>query len=145
MSNYNKTRFEKEFKKAIPNFDETKVSFSYKSRGYEPATINIVWAGKLWHMKMYKFQYGIDLWKNHFIDFFNTGEFDYNAYWRIYGGTDQSIIWIGDETYKASLCKRFGNDFSEHSPEFDELCKTTINEKRGKQYGVRLVPKTLNT
>lgn len=134
MKDYNKNGFQTAFKKAVPNFNETICHFEFKSRGSEVIVV-IIWKGVLWKLKIHKSQYYIDLWKNHFIDFFKTGEFDYNAYWKIYKGNGK---FIEEAIYKIPLCKKFGNDFYEHSPELDKLFKKKKND-----YGIKTVPKPL--
>lgn len=148
MGDYNKRGFEKAFKKAVPNFDETKIWFSHKSKMYEPSLVCFVWQGKLWKRELYKNQYHIDLWANHFVDFLNTGEFDYNGYWKVYKsvqvkGGEWESEWVDDKIYKFPLCKFGDNDCYEHSKEMNEFFKSPEGAKIGRQHGIRLVPKPL--
>jgi hypothetical protein len=62
MGDYNRVGFEKAFKKAVPNFDETKIHFEHKSRMMDPSKVCFVWQGKLWKCEMYKSQCEIDTW-----------------------------------------------------------------------------------
>lgn len=138
----NKTGFIKAFKKAIPNFDETLCHYEFKK--YNEVKIKFVLNGKLVCLKTYKDQYYIDLWKNHFIEYFNTGVFDYNGYWKIYNCRklkDGSLedFFIDDNVYKIPLCKEFENDFYEHSKELEALYRI-----KHKDLGIKLIPKPIN-
>jgi hypothetical protein len=111
----NKNGFETAFKKAVTNFDETRVWFIHKSKSYAPSQVCFVWKNKLCKVNMHKAQYDINLWKNHFIEFLETGEFDYNAYWMIYKEENEPI---GD-VLKFPLCKFYDDEFFTHSPEMN--------------------------
>lgn len=113
-----KTRgtFEKAFRKTIPNFDETIMHFEHGKKMYEGCKIKFVLEGKLVSMDMWYGQYFIDLWAAHFIEFFETGKFDYNQYWIPYGENKE----INEEHLvprKIPLCSKFGNQFYVHSKE----------------------------
>jgi len=137
--NYGKIAFEKAFIKSIPNFDETKIFFNHKK---DKTELHFIWNKKLHKFPIYRDSYHLDLWKNHFIDFLNTGEFDYNGYWKIYTGEDPNIdIEIG-EVLKFKLCNNLGNYFYEHSNELSiylENYRKTVD----KDCGIKLVPKPL--
>jgi hypothetical protein len=77
--------FEKAFIKSVYNFDETKIWFEHPSKMYQESNICFSVNNKLYRLPMYKSQWHIDIWKNHFIEFINTGEFDFNSYWQLYG------------------------------------------------------------
>lgn len=146
--NYGKKAFEKAFKKTVPNFNELICHFEHASRSYEASTIVFVWKNRLWRFKMYRHDYSINKWANHFIEFFETGEFDYNAYWKFYdtktvagGKTEQ--FWVDDVIYSAPLCMKFGSDFYEHSEEFSQMCRHPHFSKVGKQYGIQTVSKEM--
>lgn len=141
----NKTGFLKAFKKAIPNFNETICHLEFKK--YEEVNVKFVLHNKLVCLKMYKDQYWIDLWKNHFIEYFDTKIFDYNAYWKFYNSKrlkngELEDYFIDDNIYKISLCKIYGNDFYEHSKELNKLFK--IREAKNKNLGVKTIPKPIN-
>ncbi len=145
MSDYNKVGFEKAFKKAIPNFNELIAHFKHKRKMYEPSKVVFIWKNTLWKFEMFKSQYEIDNWKNHFIEFFKTGEFDYNGYWKKYttDGRGNNKKFIDDKIYKIPLCKNYGNDFYEHSNSLQEFYSTPEANGIGKQYGFEIVPKPL--
>jgi hypothetical protein len=127
--------FEKAFKKAVTNFDETKIWFVYKNGEVE---VCFVWNGKLNKVPMYKEQYAIDIWKNYFIEFLETGEFDYNSYWILYEDNEIAKEDIG-KIYKFRLHKEDGNDFEIHS---DEMSNFLDNyRKKYKACGIKQVPK----
>lgn len=150
MKDYTKPSFEKAFREAVTNFDETKIFFAHKgSRKGGESYIQFVWEGKLRKFKMYRTDYHLALWANHFIDFLNTGEFDYNGYWRLYANSRQDKDgnwvhdWVDDKIYKFSLCKKLGSDFYEHSDEMTAFYKSPEGSKIGKQHGIKLIPKPL--
>lgn len=130
-----KTRrsFEKAFLEAVPNFDETIMHFEHKRKMYEGCSIKFVLNGKLKSMDMYYSSHYIDLWKNHFIEFFETGEFDYNQYWVPYGNESkfkpEHLI-----PRKIPLCSRFGDDFYPNSPELDMYGKEMRRHYKGCGY-----------
>lgn len=132
-----KTSFEKAFRKAVTNFDETKIWFEHPSKSYNQSKVCFVLDGKLRKFPMYKSQFELDHWANHFIDFLNTGNFDYNGYWRIYGDFGE----IG-EVLKFPLCDQLGNYFYEHSDEMSNYLDD-YRKKYG-DCGIRLVSKPLN-
>lgn len=135
---YNRTSFEKQFRKQIPNFNELICHFEFKRKSYEPCKIKFVYNNKLYSLEVYKSQYYIDLWKNHFIEFFETGIFDYNGYWIIYGDNQKPVE---TKIYKIPLCSQYGNDCYGHSPELQKIWKTKNGVKIGKQYGLKQIPK----
>ena len=79
-----KRSFEKAFKQAIPNFDETRIWFEYSKKYGKQLAVCFVYENKLKRVPMYQSQYEIDKWKNHFIEFLNTGVFDMHFYISIY-------------------------------------------------------------
>ena len=150
MSNkdYGKKGFEKAFKKAVPNFNELICHFEHPSRSYEGSKIVFVWQNRLWKFKMYRHDYSINIWKDHFIEFFETGEFDYNAYWKMYDskqikGCESEQTWVEDIVYKVPMCSEFGNDFYEHSKELNQMRKHSYFEKVGNKYGFTTVSKEI--
>lgn len=146
MSDYTKKGFEKNFKLAVPNFNELIAHFDHKSKIHQPSKIVFIWKNKLWKFEMYKSQYYIDLWKNHFIEFFNTGEFDCNGYWKKYKERNgNNVKFLDDVIYKIPLCSSYSNDFYEYSPELHKFYKTSEAYGIGNQYGFMLVPKPIKS
>jgi len=138
---YNKSGFEKAFKKAVTNFDETKIFFKHKSKMYEPTKILFVLDGKLKELEIYKRQYFIEIYKNYFIEFIETGKFDYNAYWVLYEDDMIAKEDIG-KIYKFPMCKSKWNDFYEHSEEMSNFLSNY--RKKYKNCGIKQVPKPLD-
>jgi len=138
---YNKAGFEKAFKKAVTNFDETKIFFEHKSKMYLPSKILFIVDGKLNKLSMYKSQFHIEIWKNHFIEFLNTGTFDYNAYWTLYPDNLISKEDVG-KIYKFPLCNENGNKFNVHSKELGNFIDNY--RKKYKNCGIKEVCKPLN-
>ncbi len=141
MSNFRtKKSFEKAFKLAVTNFNETKIWFEHPSRSHSESKVCFVLDGKLAKLPMYKAQYYIDIWKNHFIEFLKTGKFDYNGYWMLYEDKDIAKSDIG-KVFKFPLCNDLGNQFYEHSDEQGEWL-----DKYRKKYpncGIKQVTKPL--
>lgn len=140
-----KKEFLKLFKKAIPNYDETICHFEFGK--YKQVNIKFVLDNKLVLLKAYRDQYYINLWRNHFIEYFNTKTFDYNGYWKFYSTkklVDGSLesFFTDNDIYKVPLCKEFGSDFYEHSKELGKLHK--IRESKNKNLGIKLIPKPVN-
>lgn len=98
--------FWKAFQKAVPNFDETKLWLEKKSRHF---FICFVDSGKLKRCKVYKGDYYINLWKQHFIEFLDTGKFDWNGYHIVYGKSDINRNDIG-RVWQFPLISQFGED-----------------------------------
>jgi len=132
--------FEKAFKKAVPNFDETKLHFEHKVGIGSESKVCFVLDGKLRKFPMYKSSYYINLWKNHFIDFLNTGKFDMNFYVILYKNGKKSIDGI---VYKFPFAKFHGNEFYNHSDESMEFLNK-VRETTG-DCGMETVPKPLET
>lgn len=110
---FSKSKFEKEFKKAVTNFDERLLWFTYKGTD---TFINFVWQNKLCKFKIYRYEHDINIWKRHFIDYINSGEFDFNAYWILYENNDIAPEDI-NKVYKFPLEK----DFDVHSEELSDF------------------------
>lgn len=76
--NYGPKGFEKAWTKALRGFNETKLFFEH---GKSQTIIKYIDGDKLLGVEMYRAQYTIDLWLNHFQAYLDTGTFDTNAYW----------------------------------------------------------------
>lgn len=79
-----KLQFEKEFKKFVHNFDETKIWFVHPSRFSESSHICFVEKGQLKKFPMYKHEYSIQLDGWRFIEFLETGTFPMQQYVMVY-------------------------------------------------------------
>jgi hypothetical protein len=95
--------FEKAFKTAVTNFDERLIWFTHKG---DNTFVNFVWQDKLQKFRIYRDDYYINIWKQHFIDFINTGEFDYNSYWILYQDHNIAPEDIG-KVYKFKMENKF--------------------------------------
>lgn len=115
-----KTSFEKAFKKEVINFDETKIWFEHKNKSHEGSFICFVLDGKLKKLHLYRDSYYIDIWKNYFIEFLNTGDFDYNGYWELYNKSDINPN-DKDKIYKFPLCEDLGKQFYPHSKQMQKF------------------------
>ena len=145
MGDYTKAKFKKEFIKAIPNFKEHLCFFDFHKKNYEGGTIQLVWHNTVWRMHVYFSQYYIDLWKDQFIEFFETGEFDYNAYWKKYTTVKGDIykqVFVDDIVYKIPLCKQYKNDFYEHSESMSKAHKRDDWKTVGNKHGLTRIPKS---
>lgn len=132
-------QFEKAFRKAVFNFNDSICNFIFQ-KGSNEVFLKFILNNKLVTFRCYKDQYYIDLWKNHFIDFFETGNFDYNGYWKIYGGSGKDDVFVDDKIYKIPLCSRFGRDFCEHH----ESKLKNLYAIKHPDLGIKLIPKPIN-
>lgn len=98
--------FWKAFQKAVPNFDETKLWLEKKSRNL---FICFVDGGKLKRCEVHKADYYIDLWKQHFIEFLDTGSFDWSSYHIVYEKSNINPADVG-RVWRFPLITRFGSD-----------------------------------
>lgn len=115
-----KKSFENAFKKAVINFDETKIWFEHPSRMYLESKICFVLDRKLVKFPMYKSDYHINKWKYHFINYLETGKFDKNAYWELYPNEHIAKEDIG-KIFKFPLTEKSHNKFYEHSKELNDF------------------------
>jgi HTH-type transcriptional repressor of NAD biosynthesis genes len=106
-----KKSFEKAFIKAVPNFDETKIHFIHPSSMHDQSKVCFVVDGKLKKFPMYKSSYYVEMWKNHFIEFLNTGKFDMNFYVSIHNGKRS----MDGKIHKFPFVTFYGNEFYDHS------------------------------
>ena len=98
--------FWKAFQKAVPNFDETKLWLEKKSRDL---FICFVDSGRLKRCNVGKSDYYIDLWKQHFIEFIDTGHFDWYSYNIVYDNKNINPDDIG-RVWRFPLINKFGED-----------------------------------
>jgi len=140
----NITAFRKAFKKAVPNLDEGRVQINKApSATAKDVAITIIVRGRLTNMYVYNKQYEIDLWANHFIDFFNTGKFDRNAYSTPYSGKDSKPLDIIKRTPLGRMTKdRNDCDYDKHSPKFNGWMNS-FRKEHG-DHGFTFVPKPLD-
>ena len=83
--NYGPKGFEKAWAKLLNGFSETKIFFTHDS---SKTVVKYIDSDKLVGVEMFRCQFEIDSWLNHFQSYLDTGDFDTNAYWREYtGGT----------------------------------------------------------
>ncbi len=90
-----KTSFEKRFRAAVKNFDETKIWFIHPSKSYGESKICFVQDGKLIKFPMYKSQYYIDLYAWNFEEYIKTGTFPMTTFWILYDNDNISPSDIG--------------------------------------------------
>ena len=136
-----KASFENAFKKDVTNFDETRIWFEHKSRMNDESNVCFITDGKLQRLPMYKSQYEIDKWKQHFIEFLDTGIFEMQAYWQVYG--DEVPNEVKEKIWKFPLTKSYGNYFHEHSEEFSNWL-TEIKKDNPWDCGVRQITKPID-
>lgn len=117
--------FIKAFKKAIPNFDETKIFFEKKGKLYNGINVLFVDDG-LKKLHLYCTDYYIELWKDHFIEFLETGHFDTNCYYEVVvngnvleyksfptiSRSDTNYYWCSEPLaeYLSALREKYGGD-----------------------------------
>ena len=86
MSDYGPKGFEKEFKKRIKDFNETKIFFNHHKNFGGEVYVQYIDGDKLLSINMYRSDFELDRWLNHFQSYLDTGVFDTNAYWEEYQG-----------------------------------------------------------
>ena len=137
--NYGPLGFEATWKKQLKGFSEVKIFFTHdKSK----TTIKYIDGNSLCGVEMYRSQYEIDHWLNHFQHYLDTGTFDTDAYWVTYS----SILDENDKiqsTYSTEIhnvaMKLEKKLWSVHSPEFNKFMKDTRNGDQG--IGFKRVPR----
>lgn len=138
MSNMTQPGFWNRFKKAVPNFDETKCWLEKKAG---KLFINFIKDGSLKRCEVYKYQYYIDLWKQHFIEYFETGDFDFNGYYIVYDKKDINPVDIG-RVWKFPLISKFGNDCYGHSNESSKFLENYRQDY--KNCGMKMIGKPVD-
>lgn len=126
--------FIKAFKEAIPNFDETKIFFEKKSKPYKGLNVLFV-QDKLKKLHLYCSYYYIWLWKDHFIEFLNTGTFDNYCYWKVF--VNGNVL----EYRKFITESRYGTDYNPHSNEVNDYLNW-LRDTHGKDSGLEHIPKS---
>ena len=85
MSDFkNKKQFERAFIAAVPNFSDTRIWFSHKPKMCDTTTIGFPLNRKSYSITLYKSHKEIEIWKNYFIDYLNTGNFDQIYYCQLF-------------------------------------------------------------
>jgi hypothetical protein len=115
-----KRGFEKAFKEAVPNFNGAIAHFVHGRSLNDECSIAFICDGVIKSLPLYYYQGDINVWKTHFIEVFETGNFDYNQYWVPYGGS-KPIEQEHLVPRKLPLCVKYGNDFYTDSPEVHEF------------------------
>ena len=142
MKDLTRTQIRNRIKKACPNFNADRMQIN-NGDSYS-VKITILDRNKLTTMEMYKTDYSLDLWMNHFIAFFNTGKFDRKAYWMPYTSRGKNFTHtsLEDSPTAMPLCSSFGNDYEPHSPKFSVWMDKY--RKTNKDCGFEQVPKPIN-
>lgn len=123
------------FKGAVSNFDETRIWVETKGKVYSGLHICFVEDGKLKRCHVYCTDYYLNLWKDHFIEYLETGKFPWFCYCK--------IIVEGQvhEFKKFPLTKNYGNDCYWHSPELNEYL-IQLRKDFGGNSGLEQISKT---
>ena len=108
------------FKAAVHNFDPSKIWFEHPRGFSKPSKICFVWNGVLAKFTIHKDFDSINVWKNHFISFIETGSFDYHAYWTLYPDTNIAANDCGKK-YMFPMKSEVHDHFNPHSPELDKF------------------------
>lgn len=126
--------FIKAFKKAIPNFDETKIFFNKKGKVYKGIDVLFV-QDRLKKRHLYCSDYHINLWKDHFIEFLETGKFDSNCYYKIF--VNSKVL-----EYKSfPTVSLHDTDYHWYSSELEQYM-TKLRERYGKDSGLEQISKS---
>lgn len=113
-----KASFEKAFREYVPNFDECKMWFIYTN-----GKVELRWAenGKLQKFSMYKSEFEIDRWCQHFIEFFETGKFEYAAYWKLTSPKNLPSHMSLDDVHRFPMHESSYDKFCVHSKEMNRF------------------------
>ena len=76
-------QFENAFKNAVVNFDPFRLVFIHATQSNHGTDICFEYEGKLVKFKLNRTQEAINKFANHFIEFMQTGIFDFNLYYQI--------------------------------------------------------------
>ncbi len=108
------------FKAAVHNFDPYKIWFEHPRGFSKPSKICFVWNGVLAKFTIHKDAESINVWKNHFISFIESGSFDYNAYWTLYPDPCIAANDCGRK-YMFPMKSEVHDHFNPHSKELDKF------------------------
>ena len=119
--NYGPLGFEATWKKKLKGFNETKLFFCH---GKQYTTIKYIEGNKLLGVEMYRCQFEIDNWLNHFQHYLDTGTFDTNHYWVKYKSAkdengDLKSVYESEVHAIPMVLK--DQVWSEHSPEMNKF------------------------
>ncbi len=117
-----KATFEKLFREAVPN-SEGKIWFQHPSKMYSERKICFMLDGKEEKFLMYMSKEAIEKWKQHFIEFVDTGEFDMNYYCQIYG--DKLPQHVTSAVHKFPFTENYSYKFATHHPRAMKLLRET--------------------
>lgn len=131
-----KATFEKIFRAAVPN-SEGKVWFKHPSRMYQERKVCIMLDGKEVFIPMYMSKDRIEQWKQHFIEFVETGEFDRHFYCQIVG--DNLPQHVTKKIHKFPMTELGSNKFYCHNQEAMKML-TEVRERYG-DAGLEVVAK----
>lgn len=144
--NYGPKGFENAWKKALKGFNETKIFF--KKDGAK-TLIQYIDGDKLLGVSMYRCQFEMDVWLNHFQHYLDNDVFDTNAYWVTYTSKrenpDDAMSKLtsvyGTEIIKVPMILK-NKVWSIHSPEMNAVMKK-MRKKQG-DLGFKHIPRLLN-
>ncbi len=119
-------KFEATFKKRMQGlFNETKVFFFHCG---DKTKIGYIAGKKLKYVNIYREEYELDYWSNHFLDYLKTGTFDDNAYWQVYNSDTVNMVdadWLSEITPVKMKCVE--QVWSVHSSALNKFMKETRN------------------
>lgn len=131
--------FEKEFKRRMgKRFNETKLFFFHDGSETKIAYIH---GSKLRYVEMYRGDYWLDLWENHFKSYLQTGEFDTNAYWRVYTGMNPENSWLSATRAVPMKCVK--QVWTVYSPEHNKHMSEVRSQEGMSGVGFKQQPKPL--
>lgn len=120
---YGPQGFEKAWMKQLKGFNETKIFFFHdKSK----TIIKYIDGDKLLGVEMYRCQFEIDQWLNHFQHYLDTGTFDTDAYWFGYNSFEDANGKLQDTNITpitAVPMKLEKKLWSVHSPEMNKFMR----------------------
>ena len=131
-----KRSFEKAFRAAVPN-SEGKVWFYHPNKSYSQRKVMFMLDGKEVHVPMYMSHDSIEQWKQHFIEFVETGEFDRHFYCQVYG--DNLPQHVTKKIHKFPMTETNYDKFSCHNTDAFKMLEG-VREKYG-DAGMKTVAK----
>jgi len=139
--NYGPKGFEKAWMKQLNGFNETKIFFKHNHAGSQ-TFVQYIHGDKLLGVLMYRCQFEIDVWLNHFQHYLDTGNFDTDAYWVKYTATAdengklQSVYSPDTNAVPMKLDRKV---WTVHSPEMDQFMKD--ERAKNKDLGFKRMPR----